>query len=33
MSNKQRAAGWAVFIGELAFIGGIGYIISVYYEG
>lgn len=33
MSNKQRVAGWAVFLGELVFIGVIGYIISVYYEG
>ncbi len=32
MSNKQRVAGWAVFLGELAFIGGVGYLIARYYS-
>ena len=32
MSNKKLAAGWAVFIGELAFILGVGYIITRYYQ-
>ena len=27
MSWKLRAAGWATFIGELAFIGLVGYLI------
>ena len=32
MSNKQLAAGWATFIGELAFIALVGYLISRYYQ-
>lgn len=31
MSNKKLAAGWAVFIGELTFLLGLGYIITRYY--
>lgn len=31
MSNKQRIAGWAVFIGELALIGVVAYLIDRYY--
>ena len=32
MSKKKLAAGWGVFIGELAFIVGVGYLIVRYYE-
>lgn len=32
MSNKKQLAGWAVFLGELVFISGIGYLIVRYYQ-
>lgn len=31
MSKKRLAAGWATFIGELAFLGLVAYIITAYY--
>ncbi len=31
MSNKKLFAGWATFIGELAFIGVVAYLITAYY--
>ena len=31
MSNKQRLAGLAVFLGELAFIGVASYLVVRYY--
>jgi len=31
MSNKQRIAGWALFLGELAFIGVGSYLVVRYY--
>ncbi len=31
MSNKKLFAGWATFIGELAFLGLMAYIIVAYY--
>lgn len=31
MSNKQRLAGWGTFLGELAFLGLVAYIITAYY--
>lgn len=31
MSNKQRFAGWATFIGELTFLGVVAFIIMTYY--